>query len=173
MIIHKRLRLTRLALALSAALAVTQPALAQNTTSALSGRAYTAQGAPAANATVRIIHVESGSASEVKADAEGRYAARGLRPGGPYTVVITQNGQSQTKENVFLTLAETTNLDLSLAGEMAGTVTTRVYVAVVTLLAGMVACHALALTVVLTSISSDPPLEIVASDCVGSTPFSV
>ncbi|HEX9171566.1 MAG TPA: TonB-dependent receptor [Telluria sp.] len=110
MITHKRLQLTKLALALSIALA--GPAvLAQNTTSAVGGRISSVDGRPASGAKVTIVHTESGSVSNVTADAEGRYTARGLRVGGPYTITMTKDGVVEKYDNVYLTLAETTTVD--------------------------------------------------------------
>ena len=82
MITQQQIRLTKLALALSVALAAT-PSFAQNTTSAVNGRVAGADGKPLAGAQVTIVHAESGSVSNVTTDAEGRYVARGLRVGGP------------------------------------------------------------------------------------------
>ena len=121
MITHKRIQLTKLALALSIVLAAA-PSFAQNTTSAIGGRISGADGKPAAGATVSIVHTESGSVSNVKADAEGRYAARGLRVGGPYTIIITKDGVTEKREGVFLQLAETASVDAQL-GEPIQTVT--------------------------------------------------
>jgi hypothetical protein len=87
------------------------PALAQNTTSAVGGRVVDAGGKPVAGATVTIRHEESGSTNTTTSDADGRYAVRGLRVGGPYTVTFTKDGQSDKREGVFLALAETTTLD--------------------------------------------------------------
>lgn len=87
------------------------PALAQNTTSAVGGRIVDGSGKPVAGATVTVRHEESGSTNTTTSDADGRYALRGLRVGGPYTVTFTKDGQSDKRENVFLTLAETTTLD--------------------------------------------------------------
>ena len=95
------------------------PALAQNTTAALGGRITGSDGKPVAGATVSILHVESRSVSTATTDAEGRYGARGLRVGGPYTVTISKGSATDKRDNVFLTLAETTSLDVQL-----GTVTT-------------------------------------------------
>lgn len=117
MITQQQIRLTKLALALSIALSAA-PAFAQNTTSAIGGRVATADGKPAAGATVSIVHAESGSVSNVVTDAEGRYIARGLRVGGPYTIIITQNGVSEKRENVFLELAETAAVDATLGQKM-------------------------------------------------------
>lgn len=117
MIYQERIRLTKLALALSIALAGA-PAFAQNTTSAIGGRISTADGKPAAGATVSIVHTESGSVSNVTTDAEGRYVARGLRVGGPYTIIITKNGVSEKRENVYVELAETAAIDATLGAQM-------------------------------------------------------
>jgi hypothetical protein len=118
---HKRLRLTQIALSLSIALAGA-PALAQNTTSAIGGRISASDGKPAAGATVHVLHVESGSVSTVTTDAEGRYVARGLRAGGPYTITITKNGISEKRENVFVEVAETAAVDATI-GQAMQTVT--------------------------------------------------
>lgn len=123
MIIQKRLQLTKLAFALSMALAVSAPAMAQNTTSAIGGRVSSSDGKPAAGAQVTIVHTESGSVSKVNADAEGRYTARGLRVGGPYTVTITKDGVSEKFDNVFLQLAETATVDAQLGASAIQTVT--------------------------------------------------
>ncbi len=117
---HKRLRLTQIALSLSLVFAA--PAFAQNTTSAIGGRISGSDGKPAAGATVTITHVESGSTSNVVTDSEGRYIARGLRAGGPYTITITKNGVSEKRENVFVELAETAAVDATI-GQAMQTVT--------------------------------------------------
>lgn len=123
MINQKTLRLTKLALALSIALASAAPAMAQNTTSAIGGRASMSDGKPAAGAKVTIVHTESGSVSNVIADADGRYSARGLRVGGPYTVTVTKDGVTEKYENVYLQLAETAVVDAQLGAPAMQTVT--------------------------------------------------
>ena len=45
-----------------------------------------ASGQPVAGATVEIVHVPSGTSRTVVTDANGRYAAQGLRVGGPFDV---------------------------------------------------------------------------------------
>ncbi|MBA5688377.1 TonB-dependent receptor [Rugamonas apoptosis] len=122
MIDHKRLRLTQIALSLSIALAAA-PAFSQNTTSAIGGRISAADGKPAGGAVVTIVHTESGTVNNVVTDAEGRYVARGLRTGGPYTITITKDGVSEKRENVFIQLAETANVDATLGAPAMQTVT--------------------------------------------------
>ena len=92
------------------------PVLAQNTTSAVSGRVTGADGKAVAGATVSIRHIESGITNNTITDAEGRYALRGLRVGGPYVLTITKDGQSDKREDVYLALAETATLDATLGG---------------------------------------------------------
>jgi hypothetical protein len=121
MVIQKRLKLSRLVVALSIALAAT-PSFSQNTTAAIGGRIVSGDGKPAGGAAVTITHVESGSVSNVVTDSDGRYVARGLRVGGPYTIIITKNGVSEKKEGVFIQLAETAAVDATL-GQALQTVT--------------------------------------------------
>jgi hypothetical protein len=118
MINRNRVRLSKLALGLAIALAAA-PAFAQNTSSALGGRISGANGQPVAGAQVTIVHTESGSVSNAVTDSEGRYAARGLRPGGPYTITVTKDGVTTKREGVYLQLAETTSVDANLGAAAA------------------------------------------------------
>jgi Carboxypeptidase regulatory-like domain len=108
---QNRLRLSSLALAVAVAIG-TVPAMAQNTTAAIGGRVTAVDGKPAGGAKVTILHIESNTKNEVTADAEGRYAARGLRVGGPYRITVVKDGVTEVQENVFLALAETTAVDM-------------------------------------------------------------
>jgi hypothetical protein len=105
------LALSRTAISAAAAIVIAAPAMAQNTTAAVGGRVTGADGKPVAGATVTIRHIESGSSSNAVTDADGRYAARGLRVGGPYTITISKGGQTDRRDNVFLTLAESASVD--------------------------------------------------------------
>jgi hypothetical protein len=98
------------------------PALAQNTTSAVAGLVTGADGKPVAGASVQILHRESGVATNVNTGPDGRYSARGLRVGGPYTITISKDGKTDKKDNVFLTLAETLSLDVALGAPAVTTV---------------------------------------------------
>jgi hypothetical protein len=110
---RNRVRLSKLSLGLALALAAA-PVFAQNTSAALGGQISGADGAPVSGATVTIVHADSGTVNNVTTDAEGRYVARGLRVGGPYTVTITKDGKTTTREGVYLTLGETSDLDAQL-----------------------------------------------------------
>ena len=111
-----RVRISQLSLALAIALSAT-PVLAQNTSSAIGGQVTGVEGKPLAGATVTIKHIESGSVSTAVTDANGRYSSRGLRVGGPYTITISKDGMTETKNNVYLQLAETKSIDAALSGQ--------------------------------------------------------
>ena len=106
---------SRTAVAMAVAVVAAAPALAQNTSASLGGTVVAANGSPAAGVTVTILHVESGSTNTVTTDAQGRYAVRGLRVGGPFTVTFSKDGLTDKREGVFLALAETGSLDGRLA----------------------------------------------------------
>jgi hypothetical protein len=104
------------------AAAVSLPVLAQNTTSAVSGRVVGGDGRPVAGATVTIVHTPSGTTVNSTTDSEGRYTARGLRAGGPYTITFQRGNDIDRRSDVNLALAETLTLD-GLLGVAAQTVT--------------------------------------------------
>jgi Carboxypeptidase regulatory-like domain len=96
------------------------PAFSQSTSASLAGRIVDTQGAPIANATVDILHQPSGSKQSLTTDADGRFSTRGLRVGGPYTVTASKDGlDAATRNDVFLLLAETASVTLTLASDAA------------------------------------------------------
>ena len=119
---RNRVRLSQLSLGLAIALAAA-PAFAQNTTAAVGGRIVSSDSQPVAGAQVTIVHTPSGTVSNAQTGADGRYSARGLRVGGPYTITIVKDGVSETREGVYLQLAETTAVDATL-GQDATTLAT-------------------------------------------------
>jgi len=116
---------SRTAMAVAVAIVAAAPAFAQNTTASVAGQITGADGKPVGGATVVVVHVESGSTNTVTTDAEGRYSARGLRAGGPFTITISKGGQTERRENVFLTLAESTSLNATLGATQTIVVTGR------------------------------------------------
>lgn len=127
-----RVRLSKLSLGLIAALAVA-PAFAQTTSASLAGRITSADSQPVAGAQVNIVHTPSGTASNTVTDASGRYSARGLRVGGPYTITITRaDGTAETRSDVYLSLSEANNVNAEIgAGAVAGDATNLETVSVV------------------------------------------
>ncbi len=104
------------AIGLALATLAAGPAFAQSTSAALSGRITDPAGKAIAGATVEIVHTPSGSRRTITTDGEGRFDARGLRVGGPYTVTSTAAGvETATEENVFVNLDEVSTLNLVMA----------------------------------------------------------
>lgn len=115
---HRRIRTSKLALGLLAALAAA-PAMAQSTSAGVGGTVIGPGGSPVPGAEVTITHVESGTVSRATTDAAGRYAARGLRVGGPYTVTITKPGEgTKTEDGVYLDLNKVNTIDAALSGDV-------------------------------------------------------
>jgi hypothetical protein len=96
-----------------AAILATGPVFGQALSSGIAGQVTDAAGAPVAGAEVTITHVESGTVNHVTTDADGRYSARGLRVGGPYTVTIASPAGTRTEEGVYLELNVVDTVDAS------------------------------------------------------------
>jgi hypothetical protein len=112
---RNRVRLSKLSLGLALALAAA-PAFAQSTSAGVGGTVTDASGAPVAGADVTITHVESGTVSHATTDATGRYVARGLRVGGPYSIKVDKAGVgTDAEDNVFLDLNQTSTVDAKLS----------------------------------------------------------
>ena len=111
---QSRVRLSKLTLGLLAALA-TAPVFAQSTSAGIGGTVLGADGQPVAGAEVTIVHTESGTVSRAVTDAEGRYNARGLRVGGPYSITVTKEGVgTDTEDGVYLSLNQISSVDAQL-----------------------------------------------------------
>lgn len=109
-----RVRLSKLSLGLMVALAAA-PVFAQSTSAGVGGTVVGADGQPVAGAEVTITHVESGTVSRAVTDASGRYTARGLRVGGPYTIVVNKAGAgTDTEDNVYLSLNQVSTVNAQL-----------------------------------------------------------
>jgi hypothetical protein len=104
------------ALCAAVAIVAAAPAMAQNTTAAIGGQVIGADGKPLGGATVTILHRESGSTTTLTTDAEGRFSARGLRVGGPYTITAVKGGDREVQNDIYLALAETLNLEIRVRG---------------------------------------------------------
>ncbi|MCD9045887.1 TonB-dependent receptor [Luteimonas sp. MHLX1A] len=114
-----RVRLSRLSLGLIVALAAA-PAFAQSTSAGVGGQVLGPNGQPVIGAEVTIVHTESGTVSRATTDASGRYNARGLRVGGPYTITINKAGEgTKTEDNVYLNLNQVNQVNAQLSGDVA------------------------------------------------------
>ncbi|MFK3870156.1 TonB-dependent receptor [Pseudoalteromonas rhizosphaerae] len=83
-----QLRKTALSLAIAACVGVSGAAFANETTSAIKGQIKGPNGNPAAGTKITIVHVPSGSTKETETNDAGYFTAKGLRVGGPYSVVV-------------------------------------------------------------------------------------
>ena len=119
-----RVRLSKLTMGLLLVLA-SAPVFAQSTSAGLGGQVVGAGGQPVAGAQVTIVHIESGTVSRAVTDAEGRYNARGLRVGGPYSITVTKEGVgTDTEDGVYLELNQISSVDAQLSAGDATTLGT-------------------------------------------------
>ncbi|MDE2411055.1 MAG: carboxypeptidase regulatory-like domain-containing protein [Sphingomonadales bacterium] len=99
---------------------VAAPAMAQETTSTISG-SVTNAGAPVGGAQVTITHVPSGTVANVVTAADGTFTAAGLRPGGPYEVRVAGTGISgATVTDVYTSVGQTFSLPIDIASTDGG-----------------------------------------------------
>jgi hypothetical protein len=88
-------------------------AVAQETTSQLSGYVVGEDGQPIPGAKVTIVHVPSGTTDSATTTASGQFIATGLRVGGPYRVSTQAEGmQEAVVEDLYTQLAERTSVTL-------------------------------------------------------------
>lgn len=113
-------KLSRVALAVAMSVGLSTTAIAQETSSSIRGKVLTPAGAPAAGTEVTVIHVPSGSSRVAIVNSAGQFSARGLRVGGPYTVVVDSDTfEDATLNDVYISLGEPYVLDLTLEAEQS------------------------------------------------------
>lgn len=92
-------------------------AIAQVTTSSMSGRVVDAEG-PVIGATVVAIHTPSGTKYGAVTNLDGRYNLNAMRVGGPYTVTVTYIGYADNvTEGITLSLGQPFVLDVNMQEE--------------------------------------------------------
>ncbi len=100
--------------ALSIASMTATPAYAQETTSSVRGSVETANG-PVGGATVTVVHEPSGTTATSTTNADGSFAANGLRVGGPFTVTVDADGfQSAQVTDLYLQAGQPFRLPVTL-----------------------------------------------------------
>lgn len=105
-------------LVLSVLLACSLGAAAQVTSSALSGKITSDKGEALIGVTVVATHVPTGTKRGAATEVDGGFNIPNLAPGGPYEVLVSYVGyKTQNIGGVFLTLGNTTRLNLNLAAE--------------------------------------------------------
>ncbi len=110
-------RLVRLVMAI---LMLPMFAVAQNTTSSITGTAKTASGDPLIGATVTATHEPTGTVYRVQTRAGGRFDIANMNPGGPYTVEVSfVNYETDKRQELYLSLGETSKFEFKLANKGA------------------------------------------------------
>ncbi|WP_119967888.1 TonB-dependent receptor [Shewanella japonica] len=102
-------KISRLALATCFALGVVSlPATASQTASNIRGHIVGPMGNAVTDATITIIHEPTGTVTEVPVGADGQFAARGLRVGGPYIIKVgSDEFADDVEQGLFLNVGET------------------------------------------------------------------
>lgn len=86
--------------------------LAQETASSINGTIVDSSGNVLSGATVIVTHEPTGQVKTLTTNDQGRYAARGLRTGGPYKIEVRNGGYSDAEEsNIFIKLGEDRAID--------------------------------------------------------------
>lgn len=109
---------SRVAMAVALSVGVATTAVANTgQSSAMRGMIVGPQGNPAAGSSITILHQPSGTVKEAVVNSEGLFSARGLRVGGPYTIIVESDKfQSRVIEDVYLDLNDTFQLNAQLEG---------------------------------------------------------
>lgn len=94
-------------------------ALAQNTTSSLSGSVKTNTGEVLVGATVTATHEPTGTTYRVQSRAGGRFDISNMNPGGPYIVEVSfLNYANEKKTDLYLSLGDVLKVDFALASKV-------------------------------------------------------
>jgi len=94
-------------------------ALAQNTTSSLSGSVKTNTGEVLVGATVTATHEPTGTTYRVQSRAGGRFDISNMNPGGPYLVEVSfLNYANEKKTDLYLSLGDVLKVDFALASKV-------------------------------------------------------
>jgi hypothetical protein len=95
-------------------------AQAQIISTQINGTVTTEDGQPLEGAEVLIVHVPTGTVSVAVTQQTGRFNARGLRVGGPFSVTVTHEGyQAEVLEDVSTQLGQPVSLNFELASGSA------------------------------------------------------
>lgn len=106
-----QLRKSAITLAVAACLGASGAVYASETSSAMRGKITTPAGEAASNVKIKLIHEPSGTVTEYTTNDAGAFLAKGLRVGGPYTVIIDSDEYKDvTKERIYLSLGQTSRI---------------------------------------------------------------
>lgn len=105
-------KFSRIAAAVALSIGLSSTAMAQVTSSELNGKILGPQGNPAPGTVVTVTHVPTGAVKTVTVNSGGTFSLRGLRVGGPYTVVIDSDEfADQTINDVYLELGDSATIE--------------------------------------------------------------
>ncbi len=114
----KKTKLNRIAIAVAMSVGMSSAAMAQVTSSGMSGQIVGPNGNPAAGTEVKVTHVPTGTVKVVTVNSAGTFNLRGLRVGGPYTVELdSATFADQTINDVYLELGDTFSINRALENE--------------------------------------------------------
>jgi hypothetical protein len=86
---------------------------AQETSSSLTGKVTDEKGTVIPNASIILKYEPTGAVSGSQTNSKGLFNLVNLRPGGPYTVTVSNSGfKAQKFENINLALAENTPVNV-------------------------------------------------------------
>ncbi|MEO6729753.1 MAG: TonB-dependent receptor [Ferruginibacter sp.] len=89
---------------------------AQITTSSISGIVKDNAGNALVGTSITATHLPTGTVYNSATRSGGRYDINNMNPGGPYTIKLSYVGfETETREDVFLTLGETQRVDVQLS----------------------------------------------------------
>jgi hypothetical protein len=101
-------KLSKIASAIVIAVGLSTSAMAADTSSSMRGKILSPTGEAATNVKITVIHEPSKTSREFVTNGSGNFTAKGLRVGGPYTVIIDSDTFSDTTlDNIFLSLGDT------------------------------------------------------------------
>ncbi len=117
-------RLSTLSSAVILALGLSTAAIAEDISSSIRGTLTSVEGSAVTDATITIIHEPSGTKRTLKVNSDGVFSARGLRVGGPYTIIIDSDEYKDRKlTNVYITLGEPLSISEALESARGQVVT--------------------------------------------------
>jgi len=107
----KTQRLSLISGAIILALGLSTSAIANETSSGITGQVLTPTGTAAANTKIIITHIPTGTVKTAETNSTGNYNLKGLRVGGPYKVVIDSDlYKDQEFKDIYLTVGQVERL---------------------------------------------------------------
>jgi hypothetical protein len=114
----RKTRLNSIAIAVAMSLGMSTAAMAQVTSSGMTGQIVGPAGNPAPGTVVKVTHVPTGAIKTVTVNSTGTFNLNGLRVGGPYTIELDSDKfADQTISGVYLKLGEIAPINRALSAE--------------------------------------------------------